>query len=639
MKRSTRILRTTSLLVVLLSLTGSAAAFDHLEITVVNPHIVAGRPAVTARTDFSVHVRAVNGDGSTDTTADFINAFLSSPDVAANLPGSSYLQNGERQFDGVRFLAAGRPVRLRVGDADDPSVPVAEVLIDCYDPVDRFTVNVPAGTKYVDTPISITLTALDAGGGTVLNFRDDVVLTAAVGHFSTGATITVPGIDFSSGETTLPVTFWGTDPVTRENVLYAWNTVVYEGQAEAAAGNAAVAPLLPGAIADIMLLLPGENLTPGVSPGKSGTPNSQTSGTNFGGLQVYAIDQHWNPVPSGPYPTVTWSSDDPDGSVVLPGTAVMGGNPETSYNLTLIRSGTTRVTTTASGAVAATSRSDVVINPEGLDHFEFDAGVWDPSDVQVTTIPFNIRIIARDSNNNVFPLNGQVSLRARIGVSDESADYIITSNSTFVNGQLDALVQVTKRGFSAYILVDSGVVGASSAFQVNNGPCEKILVTYPGETWVNGLNDPDFSGNFGSPNAVTAGDIITPVTIRPVDRYNNLAPGARNVTMSCPTGYFELPDYPGNIITISNPTDIRVVFRTASGMQALLTESSGLDPNQSTSVTVSPDVWARLAVQAPGETLAPGIFDSIEDDGKLGDPSTQDAGVPFDVRVFATDQY
>ena len=639
MKRSTRILRTASLLVVLVGLTGSAAAFDHLEITVVNPHIVAGRPAVTARTDFSVHVRAVNADGSTDTMADFINASLTSPDVAAILPGNSYLQNGERQFDGVRFLAAGRPVRLRVGDADDPSVPVAEVLIDCYDPVSRFTVSVPAGTKYVDSPISITLTALDAGGGTVLNFRDDVVLTAEVGHFSTGPAITVPGFNFTDGVTTLPVTFWGTDPVTRENVLYAWNTVMYEGQIQAATGNATVAPLLPGFLADIMLLLPGETLTPGVSPGKTGTPNSQTSGANFGGLEVYAIDQHWNPVPAGPYPTVTWSSDDPSGGVVLPGTAVMGGNPETSYDLTLIRSGTTRVTTTASGAVAATSRSDLVINPEGLDHFEFDGGVWNPSDVQVTTIPFNVRIIARDSNGNVFPLNGQVSLRARIGAADESADYIIASNSTFVNGQLDALVQVTKRGFSAYMIVDSGVVGESPSFQVNNGPCEKILVTYPGETWVNGLNDPEFSGNFGTPNAVTAGDIITPVTIRPVDRYNNLAPGARNVTISCPTGYFELPDYPGNIVTISNPTDIRVTFRTASGPQALLTESSGLDASQSTSVTVSPDVWARLAVQAPGETLVPGIFDSIEDDGKLGDPGSQDAGVPFDVRVFATDQY
>jgi hypothetical protein len=620
-------------------LASTALAFDHLEITVVNPHLVAGRPAVTVNEPFSVHVRAVNGDGSTDTTADFINATLTSPDVAANLPSSNYLQNGERQFDGVEFLAAGRPVRLRVHDGDDPSVPTAEVLIDCYLPVDRFVIDVPTGTKYVDQAIDVTITALDVFGETVLNFRDDVLLTAEVGHFSTGPVIVVPGTSFANGGVTQSVTFWGTDPVTRENTLYADGTVIYDGYGSVASGQATVAPLLPGPLADIMLLLPGETLTPGVSPGKSGNPNSQTSGANFGGIRIYAIDQHWNPVESGPYPTITWTSDDPDAGVVLPATAVMGDNPETSYTLTLIRSGTTRVTAAASGAVTATSRSDVVINPEGLDHFEFDAGVWDPSDTQVTTIPFNIRIIARDSNGNVFPLNGQVSLRARIGAADESADYIIASNSTFVNGQLDALVQVTKRGFSAYILVDSGVVGESPAFQVNAGPCEKILLTFPGQTWVNGLNDPDFSGNMNAPNAVTAGDMIQPVTIRPVDRYNNLAPGTRNVSLSCPTGYFELPDYPSSIVQISNPTDIRVILRTASDTQVLRAESSGLDPNNSDQVSVSPAPWQRLVVQAPGETLAPGIFDSLEDDGKLGDPGTQDAGVPFDVRVFATDQY
>lgn len=620
-------------------LTVPALAFDHLEISVVNPHMVNGRPAVTMQTTFSVHVRAVNGDGSTDTTADFINASLASPDVAANLPGAMYLQNGERQFDNVEFLAAGRPVRLQVSDADDPSVPTAEVLIDCYRPVDHFSVSVPSGTKYVDQAIAATITALDAQGDPVLNFRDNVVLLAAVGHFSTGPTITIPGVSFADGQVVQNVTFWGTDPVTRENTLFAYGTVQYDGYTEPARGEAAVAPLLPGPLDGVVLLLPGETLTPGVSPGKSGLPSSQTSGASFTGTSVYAVDQHWNPVQSGPYPTIGWTSDDPDGGVVLPASAVMGGNPETSYPLTLIRSGTTRVTATASGAATGTSRSDVVINPEGLDHFEFDTGIWNPADAQVTTIPFNIRIIARDSNGNVFPLNGQVSLRARIGAADESADYIITSNSTFVNGQLDAMVQVTKRGFSAYIIVDSGVVGESPSFQVNAGPCEKILMTFPGETWVNGLNDPDFSGNLGVPNAVTAGQVIDSVTLRPVDRYNNLAPGNRNVTLSCPTGYFQLPDHPSGIVSISNPTDVRMTFRTASDNQVLRAQSSGIDANNSSQVSVSPDGWQRLVVQAPGETLAPGIFDSLEDDGKLGDPSTQDAGVPFDVRVFATDQY
>ncbi len=639
MKHSNWLIRTVIAASLLVGLSGAAAAFDHLEITVVNPHLVQGRPAVTVGLPFSVQVRAVNSDGSTDTNADFINATLVSPDVAAQLPGSAYLRNGERQFDNLRFLAAGRPVRLRVSDADDPSVPVAEVLIDCYDPVDRFTVDIPAGTKYVDTPITVGLTALDAGGGVVMNFRDNVVLSAAVGHFSTGPTITVAGASFNNGQVSLPVTFWGTDPITRENVLTAVGTVIYQGQTQAARGQAAVAPLLPGPLASIVMLLAGEQLTPGVSPGKSGAPNNQTSGATFGGLRVYATDQHWNPVQAGPYPNIAWSSDDLDPGVVLPASAVMGGNPETSYTLRLIRAGTTRVTATATGAVNATSRSDVIINPEGLSYFQFDTSVWNPADLQVTTIPFNIRIIARDANGNVFPLNGQVSLRARIGATDESADYILTSSRTFINGQLDALVQVTKRGFSAYIIVDSGVVQASPAFQVTNGPCEKILITFPGETWVNGLNNPNFSGNLGTPNPVVAGQIITPVTLRPVDRYNNLAPGNRNVTLSCPTGYFQLPDHPGNIVQISNPTEIRVIFRTATSAQTLRAQSSGLEANLSGPVGVSPAAWQRLVVRAPGETLAPGIFDSIEDDGKLGQPTTQDAGVPFNVRIYATDQY
>jgi FlgD Ig-like domain len=621
-------------------LAGSGAfAFDHLEITVVNPHLVAGHPAVTVETDFSVNVRAVNADGSTDVTANFIHAQLQSPDVAAVLPGNQYLTNGEYQFDGLRFLADGQPVRLRVFDFDDGSVPVAEVEINCYNYVDHFDFSVPAGDKFVNQAVNIAISARDAAGVAVLNFRDDIDLTALVGNFPSGPVLGVSGLDFSLGAATVPVTFWGTDPVTRENALTATNSVVYPGQATPASGSATITPLRPGPLDDVMLLLPGESLTPGVSPGKSGEPNSQTSGMNFGGISVYATDQHWNPIEPAALPNLTWTSDDPNGGVILPATGVMGGNPESSLTSTLIRSGTTRMTVTASGAVSATSRSDLIINPQGLDHFEFDAGVWNPADPQVTTIPFNIRIYARDSNDNTFPLNGVVSLRVRIGTTDESADYILTNNATFVDGQLDALVQVTKRGFSAYLIVDSGVVGESGAFQVNAGPAEKILISFPGETWVNGLNDVNFSGNQGTPNAVTAGDIIDPVTIRPVDRYNNLAPGNRNVTLSCPSGYFELPDYPGNVVTINNPTDIRVTLRSADQLQFLRAESSGISASDSSPIIVSPDAYAHLVVEAPGETLDPGIFDSIADDGKVGDPSIQDAGVPFDVRVYATDAY
>ncbi len=64
-----------------------------------------------------------------------------------------------------------------------------------------------------------------------------------------------------------------------------------------------------------------------------------------------------------------------------------------------------------------------------------------------------------------------------------------------------------------------------------------------------------------------------------------------------------------------------------------------MNPNLSARVNVSPAPYNRVVVEAPGESLDPGIFDSIEDDGKIGQPSVQDAGVPFNVRVYATDVY
>ena len=628
------------ILVTTLSIPGLASAFDHLEITVVNPQIVQGRPAVTVQVGFSVRVRAVNADGSTDVAADFINAELYTDDVPANLPPRAYLQGGERQFDNLVFLASGAPIRLRVRDADDPSVPFGEILIDCYDYAETFTLVVPPGDKFVDQVVDVTLQARDGAGNLVLNFRDDVVLDALIGDFAGGPTVTVPGPSFNLGEVTVPLVFWGTDPVTRENTLSATNTRVYPGQGSAATGSAVVTPLRPGPLATVVLLLPGESLTPGVSPGKSGTPLPQISGNSFNGVDVYATDQHWNPVEPTTYPSLSWSTDDPSGGVILPPGGAMASNAELDESIRLILSGVRRVTVTASGSISASSESNVVVNPEGLDHFVFDYAVWDTTDVQVTTIPFQLRVRAEDINGNPFPFNGQVTVRAKLGATDESEDYVIVSNTTFVNGQLDALVQVTKRAFSARVVVDSngGVVAESGTFQVNSGPLDRILLTFPGETWVPGLNDENFSGNTGTPNNVVAGQEIFPVTVRPVDRYANIVSGLRNVTMSSPTGYFELPDYPNNLISINNPVDIRVVLRTA-GQQQLEADASGVGPNLSSAVTVSPAPYAHLVVEAPGESLDPGIFDSIEDDGKIGQPSVQDAGVPFNVRVYATDAY
>ena len=149
----------TTLIIVLGILPAARAlAFDHLEITVVNPHIVAGHPAATVERAFSVNVRAVNQDGSTDVTANFIHAQLQSPDVAASLPGSMYLVNGEFQFDNITFLAEGQPVRLRVFDADDGPVQRCVDVVFLLPGGDRFGSTEPC---LVEFPYFVN----DAGDG------------------------------------------------------------------------------------------------------------------------------------------------------------------------------------------------------------------------------------------------------------------------------------------------------------------------------------------------------------------------------------------------------------------------------------------------------------------------------------------
>ncbi len=637
--------RSTTLLTALLIVLGvapAAVAFDHLEISVIDPVIVEGYPAVTVQQTFSVLVRAVNADGTTDTAADYVHAVLSSPDVPADLPGAEYLQSGERIFTGVAFLADGQPVRLRVSDQDDASVPFAETQINCYKPVDHFDIAVPAGDKYVGQTVTLTITARDDANNPVKNFADDVTLQPDVGHFTAGPTVTMPGSGFSLGVGTIDVVFQGTDPVAHQNTVTATNSVTYPGQAGPATGSALVSPLYPGPLARIVLLLPGETLTPGISPGKSGTPLPQTSGFAFNGIDVYAVDQYWNPVDTGPYPDLHWLTDDTSAGVVLPPDATMTGNLLSNQSVTLIQAGQRQVTVQASGAVTASSTSYVQINPGGLDRFEFDYAVFDTNEVRVTTTPFPIRVIAYDAAGNLFPFNGPVSMRVRIGASDESADYLITSTNTFVDGVLNANIQVTKRAFSVRLVIDSnaGVNAVSGDFQVNAGPMEKVLFTYPGETWTPGLSDPEFGGNLGSPNSSTAGMAVNPTQLRAVDRYGNLVSGSRVVTISCPTGYYLLYDdsgtpIPNGIITLNGTGNYIVVFLTA-GEQRLMASVAGLEDSYSSVIDINPSTYSRVVVVAPGESLDPG---TLEATGKIGTPTVQDAGASFNVTVYVTDYF
>ena len=619
---------------------GGAAAWSYTELTVVDAVMVDGNPAVTIGQGFSVRVRAMNAGGTVDTG---VNALLFELYATHNatLPPARYIVNGEIQFDNVVFNAPGSGIQLEARAADDITAPKGYEWINCYPFVDHFNIGVPGGDKWVGQDVPITLTAVDAYGVAIANFADDVTLHAAVGNLGPGPSQLISGSLFDHGQAVVPVQFLGTHQLTQSNTLTATGGRIYPGQSAYPQGTAAVTPLWPAALAGIVIVLPGETLTPGVPPGKSGSPTAQLAGIPFSGT-VYAVDAWWNPVretdPGLPF-TLSYASSDGHAAVQLPPGGLMSDNMLADQVFRLITAATHSVSATASGSIADVSNSYLTVQPQSLDHFEFNYAIWDTLDVQVTTQPFDVRITARDFYENRYPFNGAVSLRVRYG-AEESEDYILSSTNVFVAGELDTDIQVTRRFFSCALVCDSGGSAASTSgyFQVDPGPLESFLVTLPGQTYAPGLSTPGFTGNLGTPNPTTAGLTVTPVVVRPVDRYFNMVGGNHFVGASSGDGYFQLPAYADNNFTVTNATTISVIFRTRGSRTLTITSSQGVS-GTSSAIQVSPAAYARMAVVAPGETLAPGIFDSIEADGKLGTPDFQDAGVPFAVGVVATDGF
>ena len=89
--------------------------------------------------------------------------------------------------------------------------------------------------------------------------------------------------------------------------------------------------------------MPGEVATPGVPPGKAGTPDVQAVGIAFN-VTVNAVDANWNPAPyATDLDTINITSS--DGSATLPaGASLIGGTG--TFSVTFNAANTWTVTAT-----------------------------------------------------------------------------------------------------------------------------------------------------------------------------------------------------------------------------------------------------------------------------------------------------
>jgi len=632
---------------VLLILPGLSFA-DQYAMLKVETYPVLGSTDVTKGVQFEIRVIACNEFGNQITPAtsgwdyaQFADIILWSTDSAAQVKNSlgqwvSMLDyqvrldgGGDRIFQ-VILNTVGDYKRIIALQNPAYWAGIIEGYLDfkVHDFVDHFDIFSP-GIQTAGVSFNITIYAKDTNNNIVKTFNDDIFIWAAIPPdytYSPDMTpSTIPGTSFIGGLATVPVTIYGSHPVSRLVKIKCENTVMHGGYY--AEGESFDFFVNPNIYAKILLLVPGEVHTPGrqVGSGKQGMPETQTAGESFN-VRVYTTDEYWNPIfASVP---ITFSSSDLRAD--LPSSPIMTTNPETfAVTFHTVGLGTQWLKITGCEGKESVS-TDIPVEPNDISYFQFNSNIASP---QYTTDAFQINVTAYDADDNVANYDQEAQLSCTMG-----AEYAMPDTIQFTDGRGSAWVQVTKQGSNVKIIVDDGIHSVqSNEFLVLAGDFNQLLVLLDGETHTPGLED----GKAGAPYAINAGGSTTVTIIACDDYWNRKATPVEISNISSATGYIVPPTLPFTLAA-DGVGQCQVTFRTAYEVSTrtnepqTITVSGGGRVATSTPITVNPGPYDRLVISAPGERIDPGTFDA---DGKSGSPTTRVAGVQFTVTVAATDQY
>ncbi len=475
---------------------------------------------VTQSVPFSFTITARNG---AEIDSEYYgNVYVWTDDKWSNygdLPSTTvFLREGTADVTDLILNSPGTNKHIYVMSENDGSLPPASISLEVERYIDHFEFSdLPPQTA--GQSFNLTITAKDINNNTVTLFKDNIILEAEVGDIEP---VSIPGNQFINGVATANITLYGAypsvppgnDPTSEyKNRITVKNTQSYDG-------NPAVESTTPyinveperGSFKNIVLLFPGETITPGQRgslDGKEGTPNSGVSGMAFKNVMVVATDSYWNPVKTGPYPTITFTTTDTSGEVMLPpANTNMTFNTSIFNNITLITSGLIDITVNApvTGKGNRSSTSRVEIGSAGLDHFEFNH----ISD-QNTIDEFPVTINAKDkANNTVINYTGTCELSCELG-----AGVIYPTSITFNAGVWNGNVHITRQALGGTtITVDDGAghTGRSNTFNIAPGAFSKFVVVLPGQSITQGVPP----GYAGTTPAIKVGDTVD-VTVYSTD--------------------------------------------------------------------------------------------------------------------------
>jgi hypothetical protein len=308
-----------------------------------------------------------------------------------------------------------------------------------------------------------------------------------------------------------------------------------------------------GALNRLVVTLPGQTFTDAATKaasGNSGSVTNQTAGVSFNIVSLTATDQFFNIITSYTgNKTISYSG--PGSGLNSPTYTnsvyfTIGQSTNTIPLLTELTKAETTAITASDGSVFGTS-SLLIVNAGALSNFLVDAAGGGTIVNQTAGIPFAIRVIAWDANNNIVTsFNGSgntVNITAGGGTLTAGSG----TTAAFTNGGLASHSVTVSPGASSVTLTATRTsggseTGTSNTFAVNNpGPtlsniapdtkCEgdaSFTITVNGTGFVNGsivrINGNDRSTVFGSSTSLTA-------TIAAADISS---PGIKNITVFNP---------------------------------------------------------------------------------------------------------
>ncbi len=221
---------------------------------------------------------------------------LSSSDPQAALPAAAPLENGYRRFTvslgtvGTETITVTDWTNGGIRAMTSPGIPVLPSAPDHF-VIEPFPSPVSAGDS-----IEVTIRATDVHDNTIPEYSGNAMLYANTGPGS----VSPEAIVFSNGIWAGRVLFRG-----------AGGSVSLSCSDFAApphTGTSAGFVVLPGPLASLQVLLPGQTPLGGTEAGFSGTPDAQSAGSSFG-LRVRAVDAWANLVPGVEHRISLASSD------------------------------------------------------------------------------------------------------------------------------------------------------------------------------------------------------------------------------------------------------------------------------------------------------------------------------------------